>query len=245
MNRPWAEYYPANKNTPNRYALFSPVFDRFILVDNLTPWTVFKAGQILSSKIINVTYILKADQLTNENCLNFGTLHKRNELMYGASSMSSIKQSASMAFLKNNEILEKGWPEEYVTESRRLVIQNLQEYALFVLQCLHAITIAECYRNLWPEAKYLENFFHGTSPNDFKIKFDPTTAPRGMMYEIENILYHSLTLTEAKEKIDQAWITYSQKDNAGFRNLFYSASGLPQPNFDYSIVADNYTFWAC
>jgi len=245
MNRPWAEYYPANKNTPNRYALFAPPLDRFLIVDNLDPWLLFETGKIISSKIINVSYILKADELTNDNCLNYGTRHKRNEIMYGSSSMSSIKQSASMAFLKENEIVDKGWSKEFDTVDRKKAVLDLQEYALFVLQCIHAITIAESYRNLWPESKYLEDFFPNTSPAEFKIKFDPTEAPRGMMHEIKNILYHSSSITEARSNIDKAWIEYSQTDNASFRGLFYSASGLTPPIVDNNMLKDKITFWAC
>jgi hypothetical protein len=244
MNRPWAEYYPANKNAPNRYALFSPVFDRFLLVDNLDPWLLFETGKLLSSKVLTVTYILKADQLTNNNCLYFGTQHKRNEMLYGASSLTSIKQSASMSFLKSNEIVEKGWSTEYEQEDRKQALKNLQEYALFVLQCIHAITIAESYRNLWPDAKYLDAFFADTSPAEFRTQYDTTTAPKGMMNEIKNILYHANALTEATEQIHQAWATYSLNDNANFRDLFYSAAGITQPKLN-STVKDNYTFWAC
>jgi len=244
MNRPWAEYYPANKNTPNRYALFSPVFDRFLLVDNLDPWLLFETGKLLSSKVLTVTYILKADQITNNNCLCFGTQHKRNEMLYGASSLTSIKQSASMSFLKSNEIIEKGWSTEYEQEDRKQALKNLQEYALFVLQCTHAITIAESYRNLWPDAKYLDAFFADTSPAEFRTRYDTTTAPKGMMNKIKNILYHANTLTEATEQIHQAWAVYSLNDNANFRDLFYSAAGIVQPTL-ISTVKDNYTFWAC
>jgi len=245
MNRPWAEYYPSNKNSPNRYALFAPPLDRFLIVDNLDPWLLFETGRILSSKIINVAYILKADELTNENCLNYGTEHNRNEANYGASSMSSIKQSASMAFLKQNNIVHKGWSTEYATDDRRQAVLDLQEYALFVLQCVHAITIAESYKNLWPESKYLEEFFPDNAPEEFKTKFDPTTAPRGMMHEIKNILYHSSSLQEARANIDQAWIDYSQTDNANFRSLFYSAAGITAPTVDQNLLKDTITFWAC
>lgn len=244
MNRPWAEYYPANKNAPNRYALFSPVFDRFLLVDNLDPWLLFETGKLLSSKVLTVTYILKADQLTNDNCLYFGTQHKRNETLYGASSLTSIKQSASMSFLKSNEIIEKGWSSEFEDPARKQALKNLQEYALFVLKCTHAITIAESYRNLWPDAKYLAEFFTDTSPEEFKIQYDPTTAPKGMMNEIKNILYHADTLSDATAQVHQAWATYSLNDNANFRDLFYSASGIEPPKLN-STVKNSYTFWAC
>jgi hypothetical protein len=91
--KPWLDaieglhktFYPLSWNKPNSYAIFSPGVDRFIVVDNYDPWMLYETGKVLSSKVSNMVYVL--DQVTpdmnNETCLNFSTLHKKNEKSYG------------------------------------------------------------------------------------------------------------------------------------------------------------------
>jgi hypothetical protein len=232
MSRPWARFYPASKDAPNLYVLFSPVFDRFLIVDNLDPWIVFEAARILSSKVLTVAYVLEQSELTNFNCLFYGTVHKRGENMYGASSVNSLKQSASMIEFGKNKIVYKGWPSDFVNE-RKQALETLQDYAEFVLQCLHSITIETNYRNVFPDTQYLNDFFKDACPEEFKTQHN-------MIEIVKNILYHSTPKTQALELIHGAW----QVDTSGYREMFYTVSGFDKPAVDYTDVYNNYTLWA-
>lgn len=233
MTRPWARFYPASKDAPNLYVLFSPVFDRFLIADNLDPWIVVETGRILSSKVLTVAYILEQSGLNNFNCLFYGTEHKRGENMYGASSVNSLKQSVSMTEFGQNKILYKGWPQDFNVSDRKKALEELQEYAIFVLECLHAITIATNYRNVFPETEYLDEFFDGSCPDDYKFK-------QNIFKEIKNILYHSQTKEQALASIDSVW----PADTTGYRELFYNVSGFKKPEVDDTGIHNNYTLWA-
>lgn len=239
-------YYPFRNNL-NCYGIFSPSIDRFLIVDNLDPWIVFETAKIISSKIIVVCYVLNdksIENLTNENCLLFGTTHKKGENTYGASLMTSVKQPACMTNL-NSEIIEKGWPFEFAEESRRDVVLKIQNYALFVLKCVYAITIADSYRNMFPESKYLHDYLENYSPKEMQIHHDSTTAPNGMVHIIKSILYNSDNANEALEEIRLAWEKYSKNDISGFREKFYQCLEIPVPEIgvNHKDLAKNVTLW--
>jgi len=243
----FTDYYPASKNSINYYAVFSPAIDRFLIVDNTCPWIVFKTSQILSSKISTVTFILNqsAEPINNENCLNYGTAHKKEEHTFGGSNPNNHKQSAIMHPFYNNEVVEKGWPEEWDTEERKEVLFEIQEYALFVLKVVQSIKIAYSFRNIYSDSHYLEEFFIGQYPKNFTKTFDGTESPIGMYREITNILYHSEYIDDALEQINLAWKKYSELDVAGMRELFYKCLGIEIPNFnfDQNKISQDYTIW--
>ena len=227
--------------------MFSPPLDRFLIVDNLDPWIMFETAKLLSSKIILVCYILNENtvtDMTNENCLMFGTVHKKGENTYGSSLMSSVKQPACMTNF-NSEVVDKGWPTEFATGTRKEMILKMQEYALFVLKCLHAITISDSYRNIFPESKYLHDYLSDCSPMELQECFDSTVAPSGMVHVIKNVLYHANSVEEALEEIRIAWQTYSKNDISGFREMFYDCLEMPVPEMGISLkeIADNVTVW--
>jgi len=242
-----SQFYPASANAKNCYALFSPPLDRFLIVDNLDPWIMFEAAKIISSKIIVVCYILndsEVSDMTNENCLLYGTVHKKGENTYGSSLMSSVKQPACMTHF-NSKIIQLGWPSEFTTDARKEMVLKMQEYSLFVLRCLHAVTISDAYRNIFPESKYLHDYMSDSSPKDLQVCFDSTIAPTGMVNVIKSILYHSNSVDEALEEIRLAWEKYSKNDISGFREKFYDCLGIPMPEMAVSLkeIADNVTVW--
>lgn len=241
------KFYPASCTAKNHYVLFSPPLDRFLIVDNLDPWIMFETAKILSSKIILVCYILNdtvVSDMTNENCLLHGTVHKKGENTYGSSLMSSVKQPACMTHFRS-EVVEKGWPTEFADGTRKETILKMQEYALFALRCLHAIIISDSYRNIFPESKYLHDYLGDCSPKELQVCFDSTTAPEGMVSVVKSILYHSNSVEEALEEIKLAWIKYSKNDISGYREMFYDTLGIPIPEMGISLkeIADNVTVW--
>jgi hypothetical protein len=182
--------------------------------------------------------------MTNENCLLYGTVHKKGENTYGSSLMSSIKQPACMTNF-NSQIVEQGWPTEYVADEKKEIVLKMQEYALFVLRCVHALTIADSYRNIFPESKYLHDYMSNSSPKELQVYFDSTIAPEGIVNVIKSILYHANSVEEALEEIRLAWEKYSKNDLSGFREMFYDCLGIPVPEMAVSLkeIADNVTIW--
>lgn len=242
-------YYPSAKPNYNCYAIFSPSVDRFLIVDNLCPWMILKTAEILSSKISTVTYILNPEisiEIDNSNCLYYSTEHKKGEPTLGGAGQNSHKQSASMAHINNTKVIFKGWSEEFKEKNRKKFLSELQEYALFVLRCVHSIKIADSFRNTFPESHYLKNYFENEHPDEFTKYFDGTVSSKGMYNEITNILYHSKNTVDAINNINEVWKKYSKFEITGMRELFYNCSGIEKPNFGFDAkeVINNYTLWA-
>lgn len=239
LNKPWLEadglhrtFYPISWQKENSYTIFSPGIDRFLIVDNYDPWIVYETGKVLSSKVSNIIYILDkhTPEMSNETCLNFSTLHKKNESGWGSPNIMTHRQSVTMSKIPSDVVLERGWPVDFVTDERRQILLTLQEYALFSLRAIYAITLSVNYRNFFPEKEYLDVFFHNQFPKDFKSRHDITKAEQGITAVIKTILYESNSIEEALELIGQSWLKYAKDDPSGIRQSFYKILGLEQPS---------------
>jgi hypothetical protein len=224
-------FYPLSWHKKNSYAIFSPGIDRFLIIDNYDPWMLYETGKVLSSKVSTMVYILDkvTPDMTNETCINFTTRHKKSEKGYGSPMIMSHRQSASLSKIPKDMIVETGWPVDFIKEDRREIISKLQEYALFSLRVIYAITLSVNFRNFFPEKEYLDTFFHGQYPEDLKIYNDNSSAGQGMINVIKTILYESNSVESALTEIHTAWITYSANDPSDTRHLFYQILGIPQP----------------
>jgi hypothetical protein len=217
-------FYPSVETSKNHYGLFSPSIDRFILVDNIDPLTLFETSQILSSKINSVVYIInhkiENNILTSENCLEFSTENKKGENLIGSSNMGAVKQTASMVFLKSN-LVNKGLP-----NSNLETVTKIKDYANFVLTTVYALNLANAFRNIFSESEYLENYFKNEYPKSFLTFYDTTESSTGIVKETKNILFHSDSIDEAVEKIYNLWESNTKKDPSGFKEMFFDLLGL-------------------
>jgi hypothetical protein len=230
-------YYPMSWGKKNSYVLFSPGIDRFFLVDSYDPWIVFETGRILSSKCSNVVYIL--DQVTpdmdNSNCLEFTTSHKMVDKQYGGPIVYAHRQSTIAMKIKPNMMVHRGWPEEFQEPDRKAMLLKLQEYALFSLRVVHALTAALCFRNSFTQRSYIDTFFNGEYPKDFIARVDGTSSDEGIESSIKTILYESDSVEEALERIHNSWRSYTSSEVTGIRQFFYYNMQLEQPKDLYDL----------
>lgn len=237
--KPWMDhsdpfirtFYPMAWGKTNSYTIFSPGIDRFLIVDSYDPWTVYETGKVLSSKVSNIIYILDkiTPDMTNETCLNFSTLHKKNEGGWGSPNIITHRQSVTMSKIPRDMVVELGWPTDFVSDERKQTLLKLQEYALFSLRVIYAINLSVNFKNFFPEKEYLDVFFHNQYPEDFKIHNDITKAEQGITAVIKTILYESNSTDEALTSIAEAWLKYANDDPSGIRQSFYKILGIEQP----------------
>ena len=237
--RPWVNsiegfhktFYPLSWNKQNSYAIFSPGIDRFLIVDTYDPWILYETGKVLSSKVSTMVYVLDkiTPDMSNENCLNFTTKHKKNEKGYGGPQIMSHRQSASLSKIPKDMIYEAGWPVDFNKDDRKNILIRLQEYALFSLRTMYAVTLSVNFRNFFPEKEYLDVFFHNQVPENLKMHYDNTSADQGMINLIKTILYESNSIDEALTAINDAWLKHTINDPSDTRQLFYQILGIPQP----------------
>jgi hypothetical protein len=238
-NKPWLTdeglhktFYPISWHKQNSYSIFSPGIDRFLIVDSYDPWIVYETGKTLSSKISNIIYVLDkvTPDMTNETCLNFSTLHKCNESGWGNPNIITHRQSVTMSKIPKDIVVERGWPTDFASDERKQMLLKLQEYALFSLRVVYAITLSVNFMNFFPEKEYLDTFFHNQYPEDLKIYHDNSSAEQGMINVIKTILYEFDSVESALTEIHTAWLTYSTNDPSDTRQLFYQILGMPQPD---------------
>lgn len=237
-SKPWLSdkgfhetFYPLSWGKQYSYTIFSPGINRFLLVDTYDPWIVYETAKVLSSKVSTMVYVL--DQVTpninNENCLYYTTLHKKLEKGFGSPNIASHRQTASLCKIPKDIIVKRDWSPDYTKPDRKEALLRLQEYARFCLRSVYAVTIAVNHKIFFPEKEYLENFFDGQFPADFKVRYDSTTAENGMVVLIKKILYDAMSLEDALSQIHNAWRVHSKSDPSGTRQLFYGVLGIEQP----------------
>jgi hypothetical protein len=134
-----------------------------------------------------------------------------------------------MSKIPKDIVIERGWPIDFVSDDRKQTLLKLQDYALFSLRVIYAITLSVNFRNFFPEKEYLDVFFHNQYPEDFKIRHDITKAEQGITAVIKTILYESNSIDEALTSIAEAWLKYAKDDPSGIRQSFYKILGIEQP----------------
>lgn len=238
--KPWLElqgfqqtFYPISWGKLNGNTIFLPGVDRFLITDHYDLWAMVDTAKILTSKCSLVVYVLNRPtpiKMTNSNCLEYSTRHKKFEPEFGSPLVTRHKETASLKKIQPDNVLHMGWPEDYDNPAGRAILARLQEYALFTLRCVYAIRLAQEHRNFFPEKYYTDTFFKDDFPEEFKSIPDMSTAPHGMEHEIKNILYYSNTVDEALAKISEAWSKYSLTDISGVRQYFYKILGIIEPD---------------
>jgi hypothetical protein len=232
-------FYPSAWGKPNCYSIFSPGIDRFLLVDHYDFWIVYETAKVLSSKISTIVYVLDQEtpEMTVEECLNFTTKHKKLEKNYGGPSVMSHRQSASLSKIPKDLVVRVGWPEDFIKPDRLNALMQLQEYALFSLRTIYAVTISSHFTNFFPEREYIDDFFNDQCPGDFELTQDNSSYDQGMIKLVKQILYDAKDVESALEQIHESWRKYTQHDVSGHRQLFYQILGIDQPD-DLKLLGD-------
>lgn len=186
------------------YALYAPAIARFLLIDNHNLFCVHRAAQVLSSKINTVVLILPGinhtPQMNNENCLKFTLNHSKFQPEISG---TELKQNPIVSFLSDNHrIIKTNFPIDFSTQDIREKLLELQKYAQFVNLCVHAIMLTSLLNQnaeLDYQQKDYESFY-----------FNQTQHP-GEVTEVMHILLFADNITEAKEQLEQYWVTKIQK----------------------------------
>jgi len=194
MNNHFDQFYPSI-DSKTYYALYAPAIERFLLIDKHNLFCLFRAAQVLSSKINTVVIILsnkeKLPLMNNENCLEFTLNHSK---FHAEISGSNLKQSPTVSFLNNNiKIIKSLFPVDFKKEK----ILELQKYAQFVNLCIHSIMLTA----LINQQTHIEN-----EQEEYESFYFNKDQKPGLVTELTNILLFADTIEEAKKQLEQFWI---------------------------------------
>jgi len=199
------------------YIMYAPGFDRLLFVDHHDPYTAVETAQILSSKVPLVVGTLKTAPTFAEgkNCLEY-TLKDKN-LMFASSSIFYSRQWPSFRRL-NSTVEHIGWPDDYTEEVAKEALLELQEYSIFVCNCVKAVRITNLIFNVLP-ISHIVNNLNGVDTCGLSIPEDQTEVEEGISVSILRILYHAKNKKDAMQKINELWGKIP--DVVLYRNQFY------------------------
>lgn len=203
------QYYKTPNGDSRKYGIFAPGLDRFILIDDIDHWMVLETAEILSSKIPTMAYILPPldFNIDNSNCLTY-TLYNKTQERIGARLTSIGRQNPALKVIGDKgKLVCEGFPEDYKTEEKQEILKRLQEYAQYVLNHVYAINMVNAFFNPWNSKNFLEKYIGNDIPN-FKTMVDRSTSASGVLNELRNALYLSVTIEEADERIIQIWLKH-------------------------------------
>lgn len=195
-------FYPSVAAEPC-YGLYSPGLDRFLIVDRYDLWTLFHAARLLSSKLPLVCYAFPPAGLSISNCLKWTLVEKTTQL-------SSNQTPVLKALESPQDLVELGVAPDFSEVAASLVRD--QEFALFVLRATRAMRVTDAMLN-----RSAQDFFTRLSPDfkaaaPFRETIDDTSWPLGFVGAVERILYHSLSIEEALERLEKQLPRRQRKD---------------------------------
>lgn len=228
-------YYPSTESKIG-YALYVPGLDLFLIIDYHNLCVTDQLAKVLSSKILTAVIILPYDKkipnIDNQNCHLFSLLHTK--LFYGALSVADYGYSPIVVTLRDTKLVKKNNKFE---EEEKNMLKRIQEYAIFCLQCLHAINLSQMlHQQIFTEQQHRLYSMIFLKKEYKNVELSPVE-------EIMHILYHAQTTGEATEQIQILWKKYLKNaDNKtywqdtfkhkikDFIKEFYVLSNIEIPN---------------
>ena len=208
-------------------AIYAPGVDRFIVLDNFDPWLTLTTARILSSKLPTMVLLLgsKIKHFDNTECLEWSVLNKKNLSING--STVGRQFPGFVPLLEEDSVEKLGWPSDYSNLERKKILIDLQEYALFTLRTVYAVTIADAMRNDLPLYEILETVGLEHTLENLDLPYDYSKSNIGIKKNILKILYLSESIDEALKEIENLWISFGN-DLTNYKDTFYYILGLEQ-----------------
>lgn len=224
-----ARFYSAWYGKRNANAIYAPGLDRFLLVDNFDLWLTMEVARILSSKIPTQVFLLAKDvpEFDNTNCLETTIIDKRKYVINGSNILTARQVPSLHVLLEPDSVANVGTPRDYQTGTHKEMLDNLRSYSLFVLRNIHAITIADAIKNITPFEEMVKDYLPNHIP-DIRIPQDQSLSSKGIKKEIKSILYQSMSVKEALERIENVWYEFGY-NLPEFRDMYYYYMGLEIP----------------
>ena len=205
----------------SRYAIYSMVFDRFILLDLFDPWTTFITSKILSSKLSTTTLCIRkfVSLFNNGDCPLLYTINDEEKAKV-LKTVNKMQTPIMMQIAISSESIEyAGAPIDYTTLEQKQMLANVHNYAQFCHRVIYAGRLADARMN--SDDHYFYSQVMGSDIQDkLYIKGDQTQVEGGILWSIYRILYLSITIEEAMDKISNLWIETKGLD-PGFKKIFY------------------------
>lgn len=224
-----ARFYSSWYGKRNANAIYAPGLDRFLLVDNFDLWLTMEVARILSSKIPTQVFLLAKDvaEFDNSNCFETTIVDKRKYVINGSNILTARQVPSLHVLIEPDSVANVGIPRDYQTGTHKEMLDNLRSYSLFVLRNIHAITIADSIKNITPFEEMVKTYLPNHIP-DITLPQDQSFAPSSIKNEIKSVLYQSLSVSEALERIENIWYEYGY-NLPEYRDMYYYYMGLETP----------------
>ncbi len=207
------------------YAIYAKGLDRFILVDNHDLNVTFQTAELLSSKVSSIVYSVNHSTLDNSNCFKFHIIDKTKEKI-GYSSILVSGQTPVYRFIDHTNI------QELSTNDNDSNLNELIEYANFVHQCSHAVSLIEKIFN--NNSFILKKVIQQNEIESLTISLNTMLDSEQIFFKIRQALYISDNKDTARNKIESIWNEHSN-DRVWMKDRFYKILQEESPQFNLDI----------
>jgi len=200
--------YVGKDGNRKRYGIYCHAFDRWLLIDQHDLWATLETAKLLSSKIASTVFVLpnESTDINNDNCLDYSIFDKSKyikgnhpELIKGQTPITTIISDPSQIFFQ-------GVPEDFKEGDALNKLIELKEYANFVFHSVCAANFVSS-TNMHDNASFAQTVFPEEWTNLVDSQYDRSQMKDGIIAELKRILYLSMSVDEAKNKISELWIT--------------------------------------
>ena len=176
------KYYKSASGA-NKYAIYNNGLERFMAVSE-DLWTVLHAAKLLSSKFSSTVCIISNNDITPENCFNWGLAKHATAFQ---------ERQTPVVVLIGDAVEHKGFPVDTTEEE----FFPDKEFVSYVLAMTYAMKLTDALCNTGDQHFY-NKFFKDTPVTTI---IDDSGVANGFVASIEEALYLSSTKDEARAKI--------------------------------------------
>lgn len=188
--------------------LYSNNAERFLLVKD-DQWIGLQTARILSSKFFISVFNFENKKINNTNCINWGLKNPGLAML--------DRQIPAMKFIENQVVDLKKPPLDIPKE----IFIRYQKYATFCYNVTFASRITDALLNHGNQDYFLSLL--DITP-DLKIYSDDTGLPVPFLTQIDKTLYMSTSIDEARQNIDNIFLTETNMVSQlkFYKSTFYS-----------------------
>jgi hypothetical protein len=163
--------YFSTPTSPKKYGLYCNSSERFMAVDN-DLWTLHHAAKILSSKISSCVCVIANDEITNDNCYQWGLQDNR---------ISKQDQQIPLVVPVGDAVEHKGAPDDIIASdlAKDLLFVN------FIIKATYAMKVVDAIYNV-ADQKFFIKYFPKT---ELTAVDDDSGVANGFVRSVERILY--------------------------------------------------------
>lgn len=196
-------FYFDQTNQRRKNAIYAPILDRFILVDDQDISVTFDTANAISSKIATVVFMIPRETagMTNQNCLEYAIFNKAGFTKEGSSTLIRGQNPSVRLLNSSKQIVNHGLPTNGFENGFDEKLIELKQWTEYVHKMMSVINILRLIGLDGDTATFSDSFLEEEITSEFRMKYDASNVDDGIINSMKRVLYNTDNVQDAEQQM--------------------------------------------